>query len=109
MPAILLFDQRLSPGARYTWLLLKSLAGSAPATPPISRADFCKLAEIHRSTLYSHLGKLSDLGYLSVHKVSRTELVFGFPAEMLELEMAEKNDIAASLKDSLTLVSAKSG
>ncbi len=101
LPVVILVDQRLSPGALHTWLLLKSLAGSASATPPFSRAYFCKLAGINRSTLYSHLQKLSSLGYLTAHKVTRTELVVSFPAELLELQMAEKNDIAASLKDSV--------
>lgn len=95
-----MYDRRLSPGALITWPLLKSLAGSASATPSLSRADFCKLAGINRSTLYSHLQKLSDLGYLTRHQISRFELGISFPAELLDHELVEKNDIVASLKDS---------
>jgi len=64
VPSEILYDKSLSVGLKTTWCLLRGLADEAGEMPMMSISTLCEITGKSRTTIYDHLGQLSELGLL---------------------------------------------
>jgi len=107
-----LFDRRILPAARMTYILLRALSWGRSETPPFSPAEFEALTGIGRSTLYGHLKLLRTCDDLRWRTLSDKTMVVSFtaaanpcPEQAQEEEPVQKSGQSRNLDSSLLKLS----
>jgi len=109
-----LFDRRIQPAARMTYILLRALSWGRNETPPFSSAEFEALTGIGRSTLYGHLKLLRTCDDLRWRTLSDKTMVVSFtaaanpcPEQAQEEEPVQKSGQSRNLDSSILKLSDK--
>ena len=94
VPSEVVYDKSMSVGLKTTWMQLRGLADEDGEMPMMSISTLCEITGKSRTTLYRHLGELSEMGLLQWQPYGRGRLSVRFTHTWREEESQNRDKLS---------------